>query len=285
MVSAEELKTYAKVTWCPGCGNFGIYASLRRALSELELAPGMVALVSGIGCHAKIVDYVNTNSFYVIHGRVLPVATAIKLANHKLTVIGHAGDGDGYGIGIGHLSHTCRRNINITYIVHNNMVYGLTTGQTAPTSQQGYVSKTSPYGELALPINPIAHALASDATMVARGFAGDPKHLTELIKECIRHKGFALLDVLQPCVTFNRINTYDFYRKRVYKLEEEKYDYTDRMKAYDKSYEWGDKIPIGTFYKVERPAYHEGLPQIAKTPLSRQKIEDVDISDLMNSFT
>jgi len=283
MVTLEDLKTPEKNTWCPGCGNFGILMAFKRALVQLGLERDQVVLVSGIGCHGKMVNHVNVNGFHGIHGRVLPLATGIKLANPDLTVVGFAGDADCYDEGWEHFSHAIRRNIDMTLIVHNNMVLGLTTGQTTATSQQGFKTKSTPFGSIPPPLNPIAHALVSNGTFVARGYSGDMRHLTELIVEAIKHRGFAFLDVFQPCVTFNYLNTYDWFKERIYKLEES-YDVTDKGKALEKAFEWGDRIPIGVFYQEERPIFRDGLPHVAGRPLVRQKVEDVDITALMEDL-
>ncbi len=284
MVELKDLGTPTKNTWCPGCGNFGILMTFKNALVELGLKREDVAIVSGIGCHGKITDYVNVNALHTIHGRVLPTATGVKLANHGLTVVGFAGDGDAYNIGIGHLPHAARRNVDITYVVHDNLVYGLTTGQTSPTSKRGYVSKTSPRGSFEPGINPLTQVLASGASFVARGFAGEPHHLRELFMQAISHEGFALVDVLQPCVTWNRVNTYQFFRERVYKLEEEGHDPMSFDEAYRKAGEWGDRIPIGVFYREERPSYRNNFPAMEKGPLARQSPEKVDFKGLLKEF-
>ncbi|MEM2904491.1 MAG: thiamine pyrophosphate-dependent enzyme [Candidatus Bathyarchaeia archaeon] len=286
MAMTDALKTPTKNTWCPGCGNFGILTALKRALVKLKLDPSRTVIVTGIGCHGKMADYVRTNSFYGIHGRVLPAATGIKLANHDLKVIGFAGDGDAYAIGFGHFAHAARRNIDITYIVHNNMVFGLTTGQTAPTSQRGYRSKTHPQGVPELPLNPVAEALASNASLVARAFSGDMPYLTEIMVQGIQHRGFAFIDVFQPCVTFNRVNTYDFFRQRVYKLEDVGHDPTDKVEAWRKAQEWGEKIPIGVFYKETRPVYSEGIPAIGTEPLIKSPLVAAEkIDGMIRSLT
>ncbi len=256
----------------------------KRALMQLGVERDQVVIVSGIGCHGKTVNYVNINGFHGIHGRVLPLATGIKLANPNLTVVGFAGDADCYDEGWGHFSHAIRRNIDITLIVHNNMVLGLTTGQTTATSQKGFKTKSTPFGSIPPALNPIAHALVSNGTFVARGFAGDMMHLTGLIVEAIKHRGFAFLDVFQPCVTFNYLNTYDWFKEKVYKLEDEGHDVTDKGKALEKAFEWGDRIPIGVFYQEERPTYGDGLPHLAGKPLVREKVGDVDITTLMEDF-
>jgi 2-oxoglutarate ferredoxin oxidoreductase subunit beta len=284
MVTLEDLKTPAKNTWCPGCGNFGILMAFKKALIQLDLERDQVMIVSGIGCHGKIVNYVNVNGFHGIHGRVLPLATGIKLTNPKLTVVCFAGDADQYDEGWGHFSHAIRRNIDITLIVHNNMVLGLTTGQTTATSQKGFKTKSTPFGSIPPMLNPVAHALVSNGTFVARGFAGDMRHLTELMVEAIKHVGFAFLDIFQPCVTFNYLNTYDWFTKRVYKLEEEGHDYKIRQKAVEKSFEWGDRIPIGIFYKEEKPTYRDSLPHVKGMSLTKLPTEDIDITPLLENM-
>ncbi len=282
-MSTREFDTGEKITWCPGCGNFGILNAVKLALQQLGLPREETVIVSGIGCHGKITDLVNVNSLHVIHGRVLPEATAVKIANHRLTVIGHAGDGDAFGIGLGHFAHASRRNVPISYVIHDNLVYGLTTGQTSPTSERGFKTKTSPRGAFEYPINPIAQGIAANASFVARGFAGDMKHLVELMKSAFTWRGFALVDVLQPCVTFNKVNTYDFYRARVYKLEEEGHDVLSRETAFRKAWEWGDRIPIGIFYRQERPTYIENFPALRDGPLAPRSLEP-SITKLVKEF-
>jgi 2-oxoglutarate ferredoxin oxidoreductase subunit beta len=283
MVTLEDLKTPKKNTWCPGCGNFGILMAFKKALVQLGLDREQVVLVSGIGCHGKMVNYVNVNGFHGIHGRVLPLATGIKLVNPNLAVVGFSGDADCYDEGLGHFSHAIRRNINIALVVHNNMVLGLTTGQTTATSQKGFKSKSTPFGSISTALNPIANALVSNGTFVARGYSGDIVHLTSLIVEAIRHRGFALLDVFQPCVTFNYLNTYDWFKERVYKLEED-HDYTDRQKALEKSFEWGDRIPIGIFYKEERPVYRDSLLHVRDKALTELPLKPTDVASILENM-
>ncbi|MFB6490910.1 MAG: thiamine pyrophosphate-dependent enzyme [Thermoproteus sp. AZ2] len=262
--------------WCPGCGDYGILEALRRALAELGLPNEQVAIVSGIGCSSQLPHFMKTYGIHGIHGRVLPVATGIKLANPKLVVIGVGGDGDGYGIGLNHLIHAARRNIGVTYIVSNNQVYGLTTGQMSPTTLKGVKTKTTPYGSIDTPVNPLALALSAGATFVARGFSGDVPHLASIIKEALTHRGFALVDVLSPCVTFNRVNTYDWFRARIYKLDSAGHDPSNYEEAYKRALEWPTldqygKIPIGVFYKREDlPAYEEEVSRlIGGAPIER----------------
>jgi 2-oxoglutarate ferredoxin oxidoreductase subunit beta len=240
--------------------------------------------VSGIGCHGKISDYVNVNTFHGIHGRVLPFATGVKLANPDLAVFGFSGDADCYDEGWDHFCHAVRRNIDVTLIVHNNMVLGLTTGQTTATSQTGFRTKSTPFGSVVPPLNPIAHALVSSGSFVARGFAGDPKHLQGLIVQAAKHRGFNYIDVFQPCVTFNYLNSFEWFRQRVYKLEDTGHNVSDRQKALEKSFEWGERIPIGVFYKDERSTFSDNLPQVKGVPLTKLPIEDMDISRIIESM-
>jgi len=285
MVTLDDLKTPDTNTWCPGCGNFGILMAFKKALIELGLEREDAMLVSGIGCHGKMVNYVNINGFHGIHGRVLPLAQGIKLANPKLNVVGFAGDSDQYNEGWGHFAHAIRQNIDMTLIVHDNMVLGLTTGQATSTSQPGFKSKSTPFGVIPPMLNPIAHALVSNGSFVARGFSGDMFHLKGLIVEAIKHRGFAFIDVFQPCVSFNYLNTYDWFRQRVYKLDEEAHDVTDRKKALEKAFEWGDRIPIGIFYKKERPIYRDSLPHVKDVSLTKLSTENVDITSALKEMT
>lgn len=279
-----DFNTERKPTWCLGCGNYGIWNSLKKTFVKLKLMPHEILIVYGIGCSGNGTNFIRTYAFHSLHGRALPVATGAKLANHKLNVLIMGGDGDGVGIGGNHFIHTCRRNIDMTYILHNNKVYGLTTGQTAPTSDRGFKTKSTPSGVLERPINPVSLALICGATFAARGFSGDTGHLLDIMKKAIKHKGFSFIEVLQPCVTFNKINTYDFYRDRIYKLEELKdYDGSNLHEAIKKSME-EERIPIGIFYEIERPTYEDGLKQIERKPLVDHMIADIDINRLLNRF-
>ncbi len=270
--------------WCPACGNFGILNAVRKALVELGVEPHQVLMISGIGQAGKLPHYIRCNIFNSLHGRPVPSAIGAKIANPDLVVIAVSGDGDAYGEGGNHFIHAMRRNHDITYLVHNNQVYGLTKGQASPTSDVGFVTKTTPYGA-ATPMNPIALAIAAGAGFVSRGFAGDVKHLTSLIKTGITHKGFALIDILQPCVVFNYKNTYSWYRERVYKLEEESdYNPGDKLAALAKAQEWVDRIPIGVIYREERPTFEEQLPALSKGPLVKQKTEPGQIENLLDEF-
>ena len=269
--------------WCPGCGNFGILSAVKNALVELELEPHQVLMVSGIGQSGKLPHYMKSNTFNSLHGRPVPPAVAAKIANPKLTVIAVSGDGDGYGEGGNHFIHAMRRNHDITYLVHNNQVYGLTKGQASPTSDTGFVTKTTPHGAPS-PVSPLALAIVTGAAFVARGFAGDVEHLTGLIKEGITHKGFSLIDILQPCVSFNRKNTYEWYRERVYKLDKSGYDPFNKMAALEKSMEWGERIPTGVLYRQERPTFEEQFPVLAGGTLVEQEINPGSVEKLLDEF-
>jgi 2-oxoglutarate ferredoxin oxidoreductase subunit beta len=282
MVTSQDYESNVPIAWCPGCGNFGILRAVKKALVELELEPHRILFVSGIGQAPKLPHYTKGNVFNGLHGRTLPAATGAKIANHDLVVIGIDGDGGAYGEGVQHLLATARRNVNITYLVHNNQVYGLTKGQASPTSDPGFITKTTPLGA-GQPLNPPMLALASDISFLARGFAEDADHLAGLIKAGITHHGFALIDILQPCVSFNHINTFAWYKQRVYKLDES-YDPTDKATALSKAQEWGDKIPIGIIYKQERPVYEDNLPQLKDLPLVKQPIDPLKIEKLLDDF-
>ncbi len=273
-----------KPTWCPGCGNFGILGALNKSLVDLGIEPHQILLVSGIGQAGKLPHYTRGNVFNSLHGRPLPSAIGAKIANHDLVIIAVSGDGDAYGEGGNHFIHAMRRNHNITYLVHNNQVYGLTKGQASPTSDAGFITKSTPEGA-ANPVNPIALAIVSGASFVGRSFAGDSKHLSELIKAGVTHRGFALIDILQPCVSFNHKNTFQWYRERVYKLENENgYDAGDRKAALEKALEWGERIPIGLIYRKELPIYEDRLPALRKGPLVRQEIDPARVEKLLAEF-
>jgi 2-oxoglutarate ferredoxin oxidoreductase subunit beta len=270
--------------WCPGCGNFGILRALDDALVEMEIEPHQILLVSGIGQAGKLPHYTRGNVFNSLHGRPIPPAIGAKIANRELIVIAVSGDGDAYGEGGNHFLHAARRNHDITYLVHNNQVYGLTKGQASPTSDVGYVTKTTPYGAVN-PMNPVSLAIVTGASFVSRGFAGDSVHLASLIKKGITHRGFSLIDVLQPCVSFNHKNTFQWYKERVYKLEDDAgYDPGDKKAALEKSLEWGEGIPIGIIYEADLPVYEDHLPALSKTPLVKQSIDTRRVEKLLAEF-
>jgi 2-oxoglutarate ferredoxin oxidoreductase subunit beta len=272
-----------KPAWCPGCGNFGILEALNRALIEMEIEPHQVLLVSGIGQAGKLPHYTRGNVFNSLHGRPVPPAIGAKIANSELIVIAISGDGDAYGEGGNHFLHATRRNHDITYLVHDNQVYGLTKGQASPTSDVGFITKTTPYGATS-PVNPIALAIVSGASFVARGFAGDIDHLSNLIKKGITHRGFALIDILQPCVSFNHKNTFQWYEERVYRLEDEKHDPSDKKAAMEKALIWGERIPIGIIYEENLPIYEDQLPALSDGLLVKQKIDPHRVEKLLAEF-
>ncbi len=259
--------------WCPACGDFGVLKSLKMAAGKLGIEPKDLLVVSGIGCSSNLPGFIHAYGVHSLHGRSVPVATGVKFANHDLHVVITGGDGDGYGIGVGHFIHAMRRNLDLTYVVMNNQVYGLTTGQASPTTAKEHQTKSTPRGNVELPINPIALALVSGATYISRAFSGKPAHMADMISGGIAHKGFSLVDVFSPCVTYNHINTYPWFKKRVYKLEDEAgYDPLDMEAAFRKSFEWGDRIPLGLFYRDDQPTYEDSEPALQKGPLVKQPL-------------
>jgi 2-oxoglutarate ferredoxin oxidoreductase subunit beta len=270
--------------WCPGCGNFPMLQAFKQALAELEMPPEDILVVSGIGQSSKFPHYVKCHTFNGIHGRALPVATGCRLANPNLKVVVTTGDGDCYGEGGNHLLAAFRRNPDITLVVHNNQVYGLTKGQASPTSDQGFQTLLQPKGVPYPPLHALALAVAQDCSWVGRGFAGMRDHLKDLYKQAISHRGFALLEVLQPCVSFNKVNTYQWYQERVYRVEDSPdYDPESELWAYQKGKEWGEKIPLGVIYKNPRPIIEEAFSVLADGPLFQQARER-PIAQLLQDF-
>lgn len=260
-MSGTKFSTY-ETAWCPGCGNFSILSCLKRALEELGKDPYEVLMVAGIGQAAKTPQYISANTFCGLHGRSLPAAVAAKIANEKLTVIVDTGDGDSYGEGGNHFLHNIRRNVDITHFVHDNQIYGLTKGQASPTSAEGHVTDVQTTGNINSPLNPVLLAIAAGAGFVARAFSGEREHLVSIMKQAILYKGYALVDILQPCVSFNKINTHAYYKERVYQLGDE-YDPSDKLAAMEKAMEYGNKIPIGIFYQTPRETFHEKNPVLS----------------------
>jgi 2-oxoglutarate ferredoxin oxidoreductase subunit beta len=275
------------IAWCPGCGNFSILKVLKQALSELGIKPEKLVLVSGIGQAAKIPHYFRTNFFNGLHGRAIPPATAIKVVNPDLTVIAESGDGDMYGEGGNHLINAIRRNPDITNIVHNNMVYGLTKGQASPTSQIGFKTPVQVKGVFLEPFNPLALAVALDASFVARAFSGDIEQTKEILERAISHKGFALVDIFQPCVSFNKVNTHKWFKENTYYLDKS-HDPLNRAVAFQKAVE-REKLPLGIFYRNDKKSTFEenvGVYRQNKEPLALRKLERKNkLSDLIKSKT
>lgn len=295
MTTFKDLEiTYDAPNWCPGCGDFGIWVSIKNAIVQLNLNPWEVVLVSGIGCSSKLPYWVKTFGFNGLHGRPVPPAEAIKLANDKLTVIAIGGDGDQFSEGIQHWLHAARRNVNITLMVHDNEIYGLTTGQYSPTTEMGQKNKATPVPTVEAPVNVMSLALAAGATFVARGYAGDTKQETYLMTEAIKHRGFSILDTMQPCVTFNHHNTYEWFNKRMYKLEEQGHNTSDKQKAFEIAEQWPlkrtlnedeiEKVATGVLYKEDRPTWEDGIPQIKETPLVKQSLENINVLNLLKDL-
>lgn len=273
-----------QTAWCPGCGNFGILSSLKSTLEELGKDPHEVLLVGGIGQAAKTPQYLSGNSFCGLHGRSLPAAAAAKIANDKLTVIVNTGDGDSYGEGGNHFIHNIRRNVDITHFIHDNQIYGLTKGQASPTTAEGQITGVQVTGSINTPLNPILLAIAAGAGFVARSFSGDRDHLKQIMKEAISYKGYAMVDILQPCVTYNKINTFAYYKNRVYQLEAD-YDPTDRLEAMKRAMEFDERIPIGVIYKEEKEDFHKkNIVLAGKEPLLDQKTDMKVIQSLIQEF-
>ncbi|HLL60787.1 MAG TPA: 2-oxoacid:ferredoxin oxidoreductase subunit beta [Candidatus Nitrosocosmicus sp.] len=280
----NNLKTPVIPNWCPGCGNFGIWTAFKQAAEIEKWNNSNTVITAGIGCHGHIVNFIKVSSFEGLHGRALPVASGIKMANNRLNVFVFTGDGDSLSEGGNHFIHTARRNHDLTVIFHDNAVYGLTTGQTSPRSPKGYVSKSTPFGSIEEPLHPLRMALAAGATFLARAYSGDIEGLTKLIIQANNHRGFSVIDILQPCVTFNKEYTHYFYQKNIYELGEE-HDKTSKKAAFAKTLEWGlNQIPVGIFYQVEQPTYEEQIPQIERLPLVDQPLTKRDIGELLKSY-
>ena len=278
---SNNYKTY-ETAWCPGCGNFPILNSLAESLEELNIPSHQVLVVGGIGQAAKLPQYISANGFEGLHGRALPVAAAAKIANHSLKVIVTTGDGDSYGEGGNHFMHNIRRNVDITHFVHDNQIYGLTKGQSSPTSDLGHITDFTPDGVVNKPLNPLVVALSLGAGFVARAFSGEKEQLKSIMKEAINYNGYALVDILQPCVSFNKVNTYAWYQDRVYTLED--HDYTDMTKALEKANEWGDTIPIGIIYKKEGKSFTDNYEFLKNKPLIKQKFQSDIVENLIKEF-
>lgn len=283
MVEIKDFQCDFENKWCPGCGNFNILETMKSALAAMDLPPEKVLLVSGIGQAGKTPHFLKCNFFHGLHGRALPVATGAKLANHDLTIIVNAGDGDCYGEGGNHFLSAIRRNIDITLLVHNNKVYGLTKGQSSPTSDMGFVTRMQRAGVLSMPFNPLSVAIALGAGFVARGFSGDAGNLDRTIQAAIKHRGFSVVDILQPCVSFNKVNTHAWYKKRVVDLYDSDHDPANRERAQVLAEQWGDKIPIGILYQKEGPSFTDRIDHLKDgPPMIDRKYDPAAIQSLLN---
>ena len=282
--TVASLTTKESPSWCQNCGDFGILGALKNALVELQLEPENVCIVTGIGCGSKVNHFIKAYGFEGLHGRALPVATGVKLANHALTVIAVMGDGDGYGIGGGHFLHTLRRNLDMTLIFQNNEVYGLTKGQYSPTSRKGARTPSSPAGALEDPVNPMALAIAGGATYVARGYAMDILGLKKLIVEGVKHRGLSVIDVLQPCSTYNKANTLAWYQQNIEKIDGS-HDPKDKAAAMALAMRTTGKMPVGLLYQEQgKPTYEEGVGALQLGPLVKHDISSIDVSKLLERF-
>ncbi|MCE5168138.1 2-oxoacid:ferredoxin oxidoreductase subunit beta [Paenibacillus profundus] len=287
MATFKEFRNNVKPNWCPGCGDFSIQAAIQRAAANVGLEPEQLAVVSGIGCSGRISGYINAYGFHSIHGRALPIAQGLKLANRDLTVIASGGDGDGFAIGMGHTVHAIRRNVNITYIVMDNQIYGLTKGQTSPRSAVGFKTKSTPEGAIESTLSPLEIAMASGATFVAQSFSSDLKQLTSLIEEGIKHEGFSFINVFSPCVTFNKINTYDWFKENIINLNTvENYDSSNRIMAMTKLMESGGMITGLIYQDKTRKSYENQVVGFRPEPLAKQnlQISPTDFEKLVAEF-
>lgn len=282
MVDIKDYGEY-ETAWCPGCGNFPLLKGVKKALVKKGLEPHQVLFVSGIGQAAKAPHYMNANLFNGLHGRAIPVATGAKLANPALVVIAESGDGCVYSEGGNHFLAAIRRNVDITLLTHNNQVYGLTKGQASPTSDEGFVTKAQPEGVMVFPFNPLAVAIATHAGFVARGYVGLEDHLVDTIVQAIGHPGFSLVDILQPCISFNRVNTYQWYQNRC-KLLPSSYNPTDWEAAIKLAQQWGDEIPIGVLYRNDRPPFEDHFSALKKGPLVGQELEHSRLAKIMGTY-
>ncbi len=284
MLQRDKLNSKKTPTWCPGCGNFALWSCLKQALTNLGIPSHKVLMVYGVGCSGNMSNTLKTYGWHSLHGRAVPTAIGAKLANKDLTVIVAGGDGDGYGEGLNHFIHGLRGNVDITYLVHDNQVYGLTTGQNSPTSAQGTVSKSNPLGVIDQAMNPLAMALAAGGGFIGRGFVGYAEHLTQLIMDAIQYKGFSFVDIFQPCVTYNRVNTYQYFYDRLYQIDSS-YTVDDKVAAWAKAWEWGEKIPYGIIYRDEaKHDYTSELRYLPNTPLAQAISKPRDVTRLMKDF-
>lgn len=274
MATFKEFRNNVKPNWCPGCGDFSIQAAVQRAAANIGLEPEQLAVISGIGCSGRISGYINAYGFHGIHGRALPIAQGVKLANRDLTVIASGGDGDGFAIGMGHTVHAIRRNVNMTYIVMDNQIYGLTKGQTSPRSAEGFKTKSTPEGSIESTLSPLEIAMSAGATFVAQSFSSDLKQLTSLIEQGMKHEGFSLINVFSPCVTFNKINTYDWFKENIVNLEQfEDYDPSNRMAAMNKIMETNGMLTGLIYQNTTRKSYEDMIVGFKQEALSKQDIK------------
>ncbi|MFY2151999.1 2-oxoacid:ferredoxin oxidoreductase subunit beta [Mammaliicoccus sciuri] len=287
MATFKDFRNNVKPNWCPGCGDFSIQAAIQKAAANVGLEPEEVAIITGIGCSGRLSGYVNSYGVHSIHGRSLPLAQGVKMANKDLTVIASGGDGDGFAIGMGHTVHALRRNMDMTYIVMDNQIYGLTKGQTSPSSAKGFVTKSTPKGNIEQNIAPLELAISSGATFVAQSFSSDIKELTSIIEEAINHKGFSFVNVFSPCVTYNKINTYDWFKENLTKLADiEGYDNTNKSQAMQTVLETESMITGIIYQDKDTPSYESQIEQFDEQPLVKKslKLEQNQFDELVSQF-
>jgi 2-oxoglutarate ferredoxin oxidoreductase subunit beta len=283
----KDFRNNVKPNWCPGCGDFSVQAAIQKAAANVGLEPEEVAIITGIGCSGRLSGYINAYGVHGIHGRSLPLAQGVKMANKDLTVIASGGDGDGYAIGMGHTIHALRRNMNMTYIVMDNQIYGLTKGQTSPSSAPGFVTKSTPKGNIEQNVAPLEIAISSGATFVAQGFSSDIKGLTKMIEDAINHDGFSFVNVFSPCVTYNKVNTYDWFKENLTSIDDiEDYDVTDKQKAMQNVLAYESLLKGIVYQDTETPSYESQIAELDDTPLAKKdiKIDENQFNELIEQF-
>ncbi|HJF67073.1 2-oxoacid:ferredoxin oxidoreductase subunit beta [Staphylococcus kloosii] len=287
MATFKDFRNNVKPNWCPGCGDFSVQAAIQKAAANVGLEPEEVAIITGIGCSGRLSGYINAYGVHGIHGRSLPLAQGVKMANKDLTVIASGGDGDGYAIGMGHTIHALRRNMNMTYIVMDNQIYGLTKGQTSPSSAPGFITKSTPKGNIEQNVAPLEIAISSGATFVAQGFSSDIKGLTKMIEDAINHDGFSFVNVFSPCVTYNKVNTYDWFKENLTSIDDiEDYDVTDKQKAMQNVLAYESLLKGIVYQDTETPSYESQIAELDDTPLAKKdiKIDENQFNELIGQF-
>ena len=287
MATFKDFRNNVKPNWCPGCGDFSVQAAIQKAAANVGLEPEEVAIITGIGCSGRLSGYINAYGVHGIHGRSLPLAQGVKMANKDLTVIASGGDGDGYAIGMGHTIHALRRNMNMTYIVMDNQIYGLTKGQTSPSSAPGFITKSTPKGNIEQNVAPLEIAISSGATFVAQGFSSDIKGLTKMIEDAVNHDGFSFVNVFSPCVTYNKVNTYDWFKENLTSIDDiEDYDVTDKQKAMQNVLSYESLLKGIVYQDTKTPSYESQIAELDDTPLAKKdiKIDENQFNELIGQF-
>ena len=285
MATFKDFRNNVKPNWCPGCGDFSVQAAIQKAAANVGLEPEEVAVITGIGCSGRLSGYINAYGVHGVHGRSLPLAQGVKMANKDLTVIASGGDGDGYAIGMGHTIHALRR--NMTYIVMDNQIYGLTKGQTSPSSAPGFITKSTPKGNIEQNVAPLELAISSGATFVAQGFSSDIKGLTKMIEDAINHDGFSFVNVFSPCVTYNKVNTYDWFKENLTSIEDiEDYDATDKQNAMRNILAYESLVKGIVYQDSETPSYESQIDELGETSLAKKDIhiDETQFNELIEQF-